>query len=125
MTTPVPTTPANAAALRWHRVAVATVAALILVDVLWELWLAPLKPGGSWLALKALPLALLWPAFARGAKRAAQWLALLLPLYLIESITRAYSESGRHAAIASAATLLIIVAFATLLATFRLQRSPS
>jgi uncharacterized membrane protein len=32
--------------------------ALILLRLGWELWLAPLRPGGSLLALKALPLAL-------------------------------------------------------------------
>ena len=25
----------------------------------WELWLAPLRPGGSWVALKALPVVIL------------------------------------------------------------------
>ena len=30
--------------------------ALIFLCVAWELWLAPLRPGGSWLVLKALPL---------------------------------------------------------------------
>ena len=34
--------------------------------------LAPLRPGGSWLALKALPLALLLPGVARGALRPRQ-----------------------------------------------------
>jgi uncharacterized membrane protein len=120
---PVPTAHSLSVVKRWHRVAVAAVAALILVDVLWELWLAPLRPGGSWLALKALPLVMLWPALARGSTRARQWLALVLPLYLIESITRAMSESGRHALIAAVATSLIVAAFVALLATFRLQKN--
>ena len=115
--------PLARAAMRWHRLAVAAVAALIVVDLLWELWLAPLRPGGSWLALKVVPLALLWPALARGATRARQWLALILPLYLIESITRAMSESGRYAVVAAVATLLAFVAFGALLATFRLTRA--
>jgi uncharacterized membrane protein len=63
----------NPAVAPWQRVSVAAVAALILLELLWELWLAPLRPGGSWLALKALPLALLWPGLARGAKRPRQW----------------------------------------------------
>ena len=102
-----------------HRLAIASVAALALVELLWELWLAPLRPGGSWLALKALPLMLLWPGLARGARRPRQWLALLLPLYCAESVARAMSEPGRRGAVALVATLVAIVAFASVLATFR------
>jgi uncharacterized membrane protein len=102
-----------------RRLAIASVAALALLELLWELWLAPLRPGGSWLALKALPLALLWPALARGNRRARQWLALLLPLYCAESVVRAVSEPGRHGAVALVAILVALVAFASVLATFR------
>ena len=109
-------------AARWQRLAVAAVAALVLLEVLWELWLAPLKPGGSWLALKALPLALLWPGLARGAARSGQWLALLLPLYFAEAIVRALTEGGRHRVVALAATVLAGVAFAAVLASFRAAR---
>ena len=98
--------------------------ALIVLCLAWELWLAPLRPGGSWLALKALPLALLWPGLARGERRARQWLTLLLPLYLAEAIMRAASESGRHAAVACMAAALAAVAITALLAGFRRQRRP-
>jgi len=98
---------------------VAAVAALLLLELAWELWLAPLRPGGSWLALKAVPLMLLWPGLARGAKRSGQWLTLLLPLYLAEAIARAVSESGRHAVVAGMATVLAAAAFAALLMSFR------
>ena len=82
------------------RIAVIGVIALMLVTLAWELLLAPLRPGGSFLALKALPLALLIPAASRGKRRALQWLALLLPFYLAEGIVRGWSESGRHATMA-------------------------
>jgi uncharacterized membrane protein len=106
----------------WQRAAVASVAALILLELLWELWLAPLRPGGSWLALKALPLALLWPGLARGARRPRQWLALLLPLYLAEALVRALTETGRHALAAWTAAAVIAVAFVAVLGTFRDSR---
>ena len=112
----------TAAPSPWQRAAVAAVAALVLLELMWELWLAPLRPGGSWLALKALPLALLWPALARGARRARQWLALLLPLYFAEAIVRALTEAGRHALVAWAASGLIAFAFVAVLATFRQPR---
>ena len=48
-------TPGNAvAATRW--LAAGSLLALIALCLAWELVLAPLRPGGSWLALKALPL---------------------------------------------------------------------
>src|SRR5438067_1169106 len=106
---PVATSAAGPGA-RWQRLSVAAVTALMLLEVLRELWLAPLRPGGSWLALKALPLALLWPGLASGALRPRQWLALLLPLYLAEAVVRALNESGRHAFAASMAAALAVVA---------------
>jgi uncharacterized membrane protein len=107
-----------------HRLAVAGVAALALVEIAWELWLAPL-PKGSWLALKALPLGLVWPGLARGVRRSRQWLALLLPLYVGEAIVRALSESGRHAVVAWVATAIACLAFIALLASFRAERVAS
>ena len=93
--------------------------ALALLGVLWETTLAPLRPGGSWLALKVVPLALLIPGAMRGARRPLQWGALLLPLYAAEGIVRGWSESGRHALIAWTAALLAIATFAAVLAALR------
>ncbi len=111
-----------AAVVAWHRLAVAAVAALLLLECLWELWLAPVKPGGSWLALKGLPLAFAWPALARGTTRARQGMTLLLLPYAAEGIVRGVTESGRHALVAWAAALVAAVAFAALLASFRVER---
>lgn len=104
---------------RWQRKAVALLAALALFEALWELWLAPLKPGGSWLALKALPLAWVWFPFARGERRARQIASLLLPLYAGEGIVRALTEQGRHAVVAALATALALGALIALLLSFR------
>ena len=82
---------------RWRRTTAALLATLALVEICWELWLAPLRPGGSWLALKALPLVALWPGVARSRIRALQWALLLLPWYFAEGVVRGFSESGRHA----------------------------
>jgi uncharacterized membrane protein len=109
-------------AASWQRLAVAAMAALVLLELLWELWLAPLRPGGSWVALKALPLVLLWPGAARGTRKARQWLALLLPFYIAEGVVRALTESGRYSLLAWMATTVAIVAIVALLATFREER---
>jgi uncharacterized membrane protein len=113
------------AAARWHRVAVASIGALALTELLWEMLLAPLRPGGSWLALKALPLALLWLAMARGSHKARQGASLLLPIYFGEALVRALSETGRHALLAATAAALAAIAFGALLMSFRRARDRS
>lgn len=107
---------------RWHRRAVALVGALVLLEVLWELLLAPLRPGGSWLVLKALPLAAAWPSLARGSRRARQAMSLLLLPYFAEGLVRAMTEHGRHALVASTATGLAVGAFASVLVSLRSRR---
>jgi len=96
----------------WRRAFTAALAALVLLEVLWEIWLAPLRPGAFWLALKALPLALLWPRVARAQLHAAQWALLLLPWYFAEGVVRAWSDSGRQALCAATAAALALLALA-------------
>ena len=103
------------------RVTIAAVLALALLELLWELLLAPL-PGARWLALKALPLAVLLPGVARGAVRPRQWLVLLLPWYLAEALVRALTEGGRHALVAATAASLAAVAFGAAMAWFAAEK---
>jgi uncharacterized membrane protein len=95
--------------------------ALIALEVLWELVLAPLAPHGSWLVLKALPLAVLAPGVLRGARRARQWLALLLPFYVAEALARAIVEPGRHAVVAGTTCAVATATFIALLAWLRAE----
>jgi uncharacterized membrane protein len=104
------------------RVTVPALVGLVLLLVLWETALAPLRPGSAWLALKAVPLAFLLPGVMRGARRARQWLALLLPFYAAEGCVRATTEGGRHALVAALAAALAITTFIALLAWFRSER---
>ena len=104
------------------RATIAAVIALIALEILWETVLAPLRPGAGWLALKALPLAVLVPGVMRGARRPRQWLALLLPFYAAEGIVRLWSEPGRHAVVAATVALVAIATFVALLAWFRRER---
>jgi uncharacterized membrane protein len=96
--------------------------ALVLVCLLWELLLAPLRPGGSWLALKALPLALLVPSALRGTRRALQWLSLLLPFYVAEGAARGVTETGRHALVAWFAAAIALATFVAVLRWTRAGR---
>jgi uncharacterized membrane protein len=95
---------------QWRRLAVAALTALILYSLLWEMVLAPLRPGGSWLVLKALPLIALWPAVARQNLRGVQWTLLLLPWYFAEGVVRGFSETGRHAVCAYGGAMLAMCA---------------
>ena len=102
------------------RAATVGLIALVLICVLWEMLLAPLRPGGSWLALKVVPVALLVPSALKGTRRALQGLTLLLPFYVAEGTVRGWSESGRHALVAWIAAS---VAIATLIAVLAWLRS--
>lgn len=67
-------------------------AALTLLCVAWELWLAP--TGSGTLALKALPLALCAVGLWRHRMYTYRWLAMLVWLYFLEGTTRAWTDSG-------------------------------
>ena len=98
------------------------VVALTGWSLLWELWLAPLRPGGSWLALKAVPLALILPGLMRGHIKSMQWLSLLLPFYFAESVVRLWSDHGRGAWCAGTALMLSVAGFAALIWFFRMRK---
>jgi uncharacterized membrane protein len=67
--------------------------ALIALCVAWETFVAPIRPGGSWLFLKALPLAFALRGVARGNLYTFQWASMLVLLYLMEGIVRAMSDT--------------------------------
>jgi uncharacterized membrane protein len=69
-------------------------ASLIFLCLAWELWLAPLRPGGSLVALKALPLALPLAGVLQGRRYTFQWSSMLILAYFAEGATRAWSDSG-------------------------------
>lgn len=73
--------------IAWH-VAVFSWLSLIALAVLWETWIAPLRPGGSWLALKALPLALALRGLLRADAYTMQWALMLSLLYVLEGAVR-------------------------------------
>ncbi len=102
--------------------ACAALIALILLCVAWELVLAPVRPGGSWLVLKALPL--LAPLFGvlHARRYTFQWSTLLIWLYFAEGIVRAYSDRGASAALAGAEIALALGYFAAAVAFVRATR---
>ena len=81
---------------RWvdatRHTAVTTLLALIALCLAWELVLAPLRPGGSWLALKALPLCIPLAGFLRNRMYTYRWVSLMVWLYFTEGVVRGYSD---------------------------------
>ena len=102
--------------------AAATLVALIFLCVAWELFLAPLKPGGSWMVLKVVPL--LFPLFGvlRGKRYTFQWTTLLIWLYFAEGVTRAWSDRGLSARLGWVEVALSLAYFVSAVVFIRGQR---
>ena len=109
-------------ATRWA--AVGSVIALIVLGLAWELWLAPIRPGGSWLALKVLPLALPLPGLWRRRLYTYRWVSLLVWLYFIEGVVRATSDRGPSVPLAALETALCLVLFTACALHVRLRLGP-
>lgn len=106
---PVAAPPAAVAATQ--AVAIASLAALIVLGLAWELWLAPLRPGGSWWALKVLPLAVPLAGLLKRRLYTYRWVSLLVWLYFTEAVVRAFSESGLSRGLALGQLALCVVLF--------------
>jgi uncharacterized membrane protein len=101
---------------------VVSLIALIFLCLAWELWLAPLRPGGSALALKVLPLLAPLRGILRGRQYTYQWSSMLILAYLAEGIVRAYSDSGMSANLGLAEIGLAAVFYAASIAYVRSAR---
>ncbi|MEW5888605.1 MAG: DUF2069 domain-containing protein [Pseudomonadota bacterium] len=101
----------NSAARLYNSLAIAALLGLIALSLAWELWLAPLRPGGSWLVLKALPLLAPLMGLLKGRRYTHQWTTLLALLYFAEGVVRATSDQGASQALAAAETLLALQLF--------------
>jgi uncharacterized membrane protein len=108
---------------RLRAAALASLAALIVLCVAWEMWLAPLRPGGSLLALKALPLALPLGGLLGARRYTFQWSSLLILAYFAEGVMRAWSERGPSQQLAGAEVALSLVYFAAVVSYARMTRS--
>lgn len=118
---PAPPALPSDAVQRTRALAVGCLLGLIVLGLAWELWLAPLRPGGSWWALKVLPLTLPLPGLLKHRLYTYRWLSLLVWLYFTEGIVRATSESGLSAALAWGQVALCLGLFAACALHVRLR----
>ena len=101
------------------RGAVGSLTALIFLCVAWELFLAPLKPGGSWLVLKVVPLLAPLMGVLHGRRYTFQWSTLLIWLYVAEGATRAFSDRGLSQALGAVELALALADFGFAVAWLR------
>ncbi len=94
-----------------HIGAVSALLALIVLAVVWELFLAPLRPGGSWLVLKVVPLLIVLRGVLRADNYTLQWSTLLVWAYFTEGAVRAASDAGLSAQLALVEVLLSVIYF--------------
>ncbi len=105
------TTAAPAGVFFARTLGVASVLALIALGLAWELWLAPLRPGGSWWAIKVLPLALALSGLLRLRMYTYRWLSLAVWLYFTEACVRGWSDPWPSNALAIAQGVLSLLLF--------------
>jgi uncharacterized membrane protein len=105
-------------------ISVACLLALIALCLSAELWLAPLRPGGSWLVLKVLPLLAALRGFLYGRRYTYQWMSLAIWIYFTLGVVSASTSHGLAAILGGIETLLAVVIF-TGCSVFARQSAPS
>ncbi|HEX4857812.1 MAG TPA: DUF2069 domain-containing protein [Usitatibacteraceae bacterium] len=105
--------------------AVASLLLLMALCVAWESFLAPLRPGGSWLTLKVIPLLVPLRGILAGRRFTYQWSTMLILVYAAEGITRAMTDPWPANACAVAEFVLAAVFFCCAIAYVRTSSSPA
>ncbi len=115
---------AQAAAKQLRLGASGSLIALILLCLAWEGWLAPLKPQGSLLILKAVPLLLPLFGVLRGRRYTYQWACMFILIYFTEGVVRAWADQGLAATLAMLEVILSVIFFGCAIYYARLTRQP-
>ena len=88
-----PSTRPTASVAATRALAVGSLIGLIVLGLAWEMWLAPLRPGGSVLALKVLPLVVPLAGLLKHRMYTYRWVSLMVWLYFTEGVVRAWSDA--------------------------------
>ena len=94
---------------RW--LALGSLGGLIVLGLAWEMWLAPIRPGGSLLALKVLPLCIPLAGILKNRMYTYRWVSLMVWLYFTEGVVRAYSDAAPSRWYALGEALLCVALF--------------
>ncbi|MFD2448793.1 DUF2069 domain-containing protein [Vogesella fluminis] len=95
---------------------------LILLCLAWELVLAPLRPGGSFLVLKAVLLLLPLMGVLRQRVYTYQWSSMFILAFFAEGVMRAWSDSGLSQTLALVEVLLTVCYFGSVVLFVRAVR---
>lgn len=100
----------------------ASLIALILLCLIWETYWAPLKPGGSLLILKSVPLLIPLFGILKGKRYTYQWSSMFILFYFIEGIVRAWADDGIASKLAAIEIALSVIFFICAIFYARLTR---
>ena len=98
----------------YQLIATAAFIDLFILCVCWEWLISPLRPGGSWLILKGIPLLFAIPGIWKGRVYTMQWASMLILLYSTEGLVRIL-ETGANFWLALLETVLSSIGFVCLL----------
>lgn len=100
-----------------------TLISLIMLSLIWEGWLAPIKPEGSKLVLKAVPLLLPLFGILNGKRYTYQWACMFILIYFTEGVVRAWADQGLSQTFALIEVLLTSLFFTFAIFYARLTRA--
>lgn len=103
-------------------ICVTSLLGLVALGLAWELWLAPLRPGGSWLVLKVVPLLIPLRGLLHGQRYTYQWTSMLSLLYVMEAAVRLLPLRGADSILAGVEFALALTLFAAAIAWVRAVR---
>ena len=95
---------------------------MIVLGLLWETTLAPIRPGGSWLALKVLPICIPLAGILKNRMYTYRWVSLVVWLYFTEGVVRAYSDKAPSNYLAMLEVALCLVVFVACTLHVRLRQ---
>ena len=109
---------------RW--LALGSLGGLIVLGLAWEMWLAPIRPGGSLLALKVLPLCSPLAGILKNRMYTYRWVSLMVWIYFTEGVVRAWSDRppGNVLAMIEVALCLLLFVACALHVRLRLGNAP-
>lgn len=108
---------------RW--LAAGSLLGLIVLGLVWELWGAPLRPGGSWIALKVLPLCIPLAGLLKHRMYTYRWVSLVVWLYFTEGVVRSYSDAAPSNSFALAELALCMSLFVACVLHVRMRQAAS
>ena len=94
-----------------HTGAVTSLVILCIWLLAWEIVVAPLHPGGSLLALKALPLLLPLRGVIKRDLYTLQWSSMVILIYFVEGAVRSWSDRVELSRLMALGEVMLVCAY--------------